>query len=254
MRSKVFIVIVALVLGGVAAVMAAGYLRSARTDIAAQNEPVEVLVAVQDLPRGMTTADLVDRKLIEVKRVPAQFVAADAVSSERVIADQVLAIPVSAGEQLTRSRFEYPAEAGLSYTVPEDMVAISIAVDEVTGVAGLLKAGDSVVVYQSFEPKGRETAVTKVAIAKARVLAVGDDTSAAPDDATQTQDDDGLGGGQQEEKTYQTVTLALNPRDAASTAFAQQFGTIHLGLLPENAEPPAATLSPTTFKSVGAGR
>lgn len=254
MRSKILIVVLALALGGTAAVLAAGYLRSARTDLAAQNEPVEVLVAQQDLPRGMTTRDLVERELITVEKVPAQFVAADAISSQRVIEDQVLATPVSAGEQLTRSRFEYPAEAGLSYSVPEGLVAISVAVDDVTGVAGLLKAGDSVVVYQSFEPDGKDSAITKVAIAKAKVLAVGTNTSAAPKQET-AEKKQGLAGNAQEEaeNEYRTVTLALAPKDAASTAFAQEFGTIHLALLATNAEP-SAKLKPTTFTTVGAGR
>lgn len=255
MRSKVLIVVLAVILGGVAAVLAAGYLQSARTDLAAQNEPVEVLIAQQDLPRGMTARDLIERKLIIVKQVPAQFVAADAVSSARIIENQVLATPVSAGEQLTRSRFEYPAEAGLSYSVPEGLVAISIAVDDVTGVAGLLKAGDSVVVYQSFEPDGRASAITKVAIAKARVVAVGANTSAAAKEESKDEGG-GLGGQADEGRTeneYQTVTLALDPKDAEATAFAQEFGTIHLGLLPQNAEP-SPKLAPTTYKTVGAGR
>lgn len=255
MRSKILIVVLALALGGTAAVLAAGYLRSARTDLAAQNEPVEVLVAQQDLPRGMTARDLIERELITVEKVPAQFVAADAISSQRVIEDQVLATPVSAGEQLTRSRFEYPAEAGLSYSVPEGLVAISVAVDDVTGVAGLLKAGDSVVVYQSFEPDGKDSAITKVAIAKAKVLAVGTNTSAAPKQET-AEKKQGLAGSAQEEEAeneYRTVTLALAPKDAASTAFAQEFGTIHLALLATNAEP-SAKLKPTTFTTVGAGR
>src|SRR5512137_2199417 len=125
MRSKVLIIVLALVLGGLAAVFAATYLRSARTDIAAENQPVEVLVATQDLPRGLTAAELMQRKLVELRKVPRQFVSADAISSLRGVQDQVLAVPIGTGEQVTRTRFAYPQDAGLAYSVPEDLVAIS---------------------------------------------------------------------------------------------------------------------------------
>ncbi len=248
MRSKVFIVVVALVLGGIAAVLAAGYLRSARTELASQNEPVEVLVAQQALPRGLSAAELVERDLVKVEKVPAQFVAADAVSSERVIADQVLATAVSAGEQLTRSRFEYPSEAGLSYSVPEGLVAVSFNVDQASGVAGLLKAGDNVIVYQSYQQQGGGEPFTVTAIPKARVLAAGQNTSAAPPE--QDTKDGGLGATEDKTTTeYQTVTLALTPAQAESVVFAETVGKLHLALLSPNAEAPAQT-APTTYRTV----
>lgn len=245
MRSKIVIIVVALVLGGVAAVLAAGYLRSARTDIAAQNEPVKVLVAQQNLPRGLTAAELIERDLVKSEDVPRQFVAGDAVSSERIIADQVLAAPVSKGEQLTKSRFQYPSQAGLSFSVPEDEVAMTIATDEVKGVAGMLKPGDNVVVYSSFKPQGIETAWTQTTVAKARVLAVGDVVTAEQASAPDDEDGGGLLGGDREqaaqsqsEATYRTVTLALSVRDAGRMAFSDAYGTVHLALLGQNAPAP----------------
>lgn len=239
MRSKVLVVVLALVLGGVAAVLAANYLNGARTDLAAQNEPIEVLVAQEDLPRGLSAKELVERDYVKVEKIPAQFVAADAVSSERVLADQVLATPVTEGEQLTRSRFEFPSAAGLSYSVPEEMVAVSCDVQDSSGVAGLLKAGDNVIVFQTYEPAGKPTAFTITAVPKAKVLAVGANTSAAP--AEETESGGGLTGGDQADSgqpAYRTVTLALTPEQAESIAFAQSVGTIHLALLGPNAKAP----------------
>lgn len=257
MRSKVIIVIVAVALGGVAAVLAAGYVQSARTDLAAQNKPVYVLVAQQNLPKGLTAEQLVEQGLVEVKKVPAQFVAGDAVSSERVIAQQVLATPVSEGEQLTRSRFAYPSEAGLSYSVPADLVAVSVAVDEVGGVAGLLKPGDNVAMFASYDPLGKQSAFTRVTIGKARVLAVGASTSA---EARAEDAEQGNGGvlarNREDEQTrgedgeeYRTVTVAVPVAVAEQLAFANEFGTVQLALLPQNAAA-AKTLAPVTFLDV----
>lgn len=241
MRVRIVIIIVAVVLGAAAAVLAVNYVRSARTDVASQSQPVEVLVAQQDLPRGVSAEELVAQGLVKIEEVPARFVAADAVSSERVIADQVLASAVGAGEQLTKSRFSYPADAGLSYTVPEGYVAVSVAVDEVGGVAGLLKPGDSVAVFASFEPMGRPSAFTKTNVGKARVLAVGEQTSAeTPADAGEQDNGSVLAGdgSNAEEKTYRTVTLALTLKQAQEAAFGTEFGIIQLALLPQGAEEP----------------
>jgi pilus assembly protein CpaB len=246
------IVIVAVVLGAFAAVLAANYLRGARADIAGENQPVEVLVAQADLPQGASAEQLVEQGLVKIEQVPARFVAADSVSSERVIANQVLASSVGAGEQLTKSRFDYPAEAGLSYTVPEGFVAVSVSVDDVSGVAGLIKPSDNVIVFASYEPSGRQSAMTKLAIGKARVLAVGEKTSV---ETAQSDEQKGSGGvlgapeTQAEEKIYKTVTLALKASDAQEAAFANEFGTIHLALLPQNSSEPTATAS-ISFKQV----
>lgn len=255
MKSKVLIVVVALGLGGIAAVLAAGYLRSARTDIAAQNQPVEVLVAQQDLPKGLSAETLMKQGMVKSEQVPAQFVAADAVSSQRAVSEQVLATPVSAGEQLTRSRFAYPAEAGLAYSVPEGYVAVSIAVDEVKGVAGLLKPGDNVAVFASFEPSGKDTAFTKTTIGSARVLAIGGKTTTESGSGEQEQGGSVLAGNRQDKGSaregaeYETVTLAVKLPEAEHITFANEFGSIQLALLPQNA-PDTPAPSAITFKEV----
>lgn len=255
MRSKVLIIVLALVLGGLAAVFAATYLRSARTDIAAQNQPVEVLVATQDLPRGLTTEELMQRKLVELRKVPRQFVSADAISSLRGVESQVLAVPIGTGEQITRTRFSYPQDAGLAYSVPEDLVAVSAEVNEVSGVAGLLKPGDYVIVYATMNGgarRGDETARTVVLIPRARVLAVGNkigvESSASLSEQSQQSKGGALNGrGTTGSDVPKTVTLALTTAEAGKLTFAQEEGTTRLALLPASGSklqmPTAITLS-----------
>ncbi len=226
MRSKVIIIVLALVLGGLAAVFAASYLRSARTDIAAGNQPISVLVATQDLPRGLTTEELVKRKLIEERQVPRQFVSADAMSSMRGVENQVLAVPVGAGEQLTRTRFSYPQEAGLAYSVPEDLVAISASIDEVSGVAGLLKPGDYVMVYATLKVPGAKGGNrTVVLIPRARLLAVGSQVGVQTDSSDQKKNSSGgLVNRTASTETPSTVTLALTTTEAGSSRSRRRRG------------------------------
>jgi len=256
MRMKVLIVVVALILGGFAAVLAANYVRGARADVAEESESVTVLVAQEDLPRGMTAEDLVERELVAEEEIPRRFVSADAVSSARVLENQVLAVPVSAGEQLTKTRFQYPAQAGLAYSVPEDYVALSVTVDDVSGVAGLLKPGDNVVVYATFQPQAADAEpFTMMLVARARVLAVGEEISAEPTAEASEQENAGAlaasqaaSGAQRGSPSYGSVTLALSVADAERAVFGEEEGSLHLALLPKNAEEPAAP-SPTGLGS-----
>ena len=151
MRSRLVIIIVALVLGGVAAILAANYLDSARSRIVAESEPVEVLVAAEDIPRGLSAEDLIERELLVIREIPAQFVSSNAVSSERAIRDQILALDMAEGEQVTDASFQYPADVGIAYTIPEGHLALTIPSDEIRGVAGFIKPGDRVSVIASLD-------------------------------------------------------------------------------------------------------
>ena len=82
MRTKVLILVAALVLGAIAAVLAARYLTEARSTIESESEPVEVLVAQEDIPRGVSAEELLANDLIVLEKVPRRFVASGAISSE----------------------------------------------------------------------------------------------------------------------------------------------------------------------------
>ena len=247
MRSKVILIVVALLLGGLAAVFAAQYLNSAQSKIQAQVKPVEVLVAQQDIARGTSADELVEKKLVALEEVPQQFVASGAVSSIRAIAGQVLAVPLSTGEQLTVGRFQFPSEAGLAYNVPEDYVAISIEVDDVNSVSGFVRPGDSVALMATIELPVTATGqgaqqpqpITKTLVPKARVLAVGSRTGVekvqTDEDTAGTFGSASASGGAQ--SGPQTVTIALSQVDAERVVFVENAGasgtrSLWLALLP----------------------
>ncbi|GAB4276781.1 MAG: hypothetical protein Kow0056_07580 [Coriobacteriia bacterium] len=151
MRTRILLIIAALIAGGLAAVFAARYLSEARSQIVEEATPVTVLVAAQDIPRGLSAEELDAQELLVEEEIPAQFVSSDAVSSVKSIEGQVLAVPMAEGEQVTRSKFQYPTEAGLTYTVPAGYLAVTIPTDEIRGVAGFIKPGDTIAVVASFD-------------------------------------------------------------------------------------------------------
>jgi pilus assembly protein CpaB len=241
MRVKILLLIVALILGGLAAVMAAQYLNSARTRIEAESQPMEVLVATEDIPRGVQADDLVERGLIEIQEVPAQFVAAGAISSANAIEGQVLAVPLTEGEQITRSRFQFPSTAGLAYSIPDDYLALTIAVNEVKGVAGLLKPGDHVAAFVTFTSgaeaqsgsEGKE--LTQMLLPRARVLAAGQLLDQFAESGGEEEQPGGLASRQTQQESMRTVTLSLSPVDAERLVFAEEIGNVWLALVPATA-------------------
>ncbi|MDH4139161.1 MAG: Flp pilus assembly protein CpaB [Coriobacteriia bacterium] len=231
MRTKIVILIIAVVLGLFAAFAAVNYVESARSAIAAEEQPVEVLVAQQDLPAGLSAEELIDEDYIALAEMPRRYVADGAVSSIAVIEGKLLTAPLTKGEQVTTGRFSLPTEAGLSFAVPEDYVAVSLPNSASRGVAGLIRPGDSVVVYATFEI---EDAVTKLILPKARVLAVGVSTTSVLGDS----EGEEAGGiaptssrAAAKDEVSSTLTLALSPADAEKLVFAQEEGKVWLALL-----------------------
>ncbi|MFU8891667.1 MAG: Flp pilus assembly protein CpaB [Anaerosomatales bacterium] len=244
MRSKMVILVAAILLGLVAAFFAARYLDSARMRLEADAQPVEVLVAQQELQVGSSADQLLESDQIVVARMPRQYVSDGAVSSPASIEGQVLAFPVSKGEQITAARFKYATEVGLSYAVPKDYVAVSIPNNAVKGVAGLIKPGDHVMVLATFEPgDGIEDAITKVILRKARVIAAGADVTTAESGSTSSPGTEGqaggggvLGGGgtggaREQADAPGTITLAIPPAEAERLVFAEEQGRVWLALI-----------------------
>lgn len=263
MRSRIVIIIVALALGGVAAIMAATYLNSARIRLDAQSQPIEVLVAQEDIQRGVPADELFAKKLVVVQKIPRQFVAADAVSSQRAVDGQVLAVSLTAGEQLTAGRFQYPSQAGLAYSVPSDYIAVSIPVDKVSSVSGLLRPGDMVAVMGTVEQdlKGAKVTATKILVSKARILAVGADSGAGAksDSGAESAGLMNAAARDQNQAEINAVTLALSPADAEKVVFVANEGSgkgdrsLWLALLPVK----ATDITPTngqTAKTALSGR
>lgn len=245
MRTKIVILVVALVLGGLAAVLAARYLTDARSEIVEKNEPVEVFVAQEDIPRGLSAEELIASEMIIIEKVPARYVAAGAVSSERALEGHVLAMPLSAGEQVTTGRFELPSTAGLAYSIPADYIALSVPVDEVKGVSGLLKPGDHVTLFAHFEAGPDGDALTKMLVNDTKVLAVGGTIRQSQDVTEETQADGGVlaTSRTQDEKelNVRTVTIAVSPLIAEKIVFAEEEGEVWCALLPATGEEIEAT-------------
>jgi len=246
MRSRLIIIVVAVVLGGVAAFLAVQYLQAQQARITQGTELVTVLVAGQDLPVGMTGEEVLSKGYVAQRQIPRQYVAASAVSSRAALNGKVVAQPVSRDEQVTSGMFKYAVDVGLASSTPKDYVAISIPYEPSRGVGGMLRPGDSVAVFGTFSGIATKGTVTKLMLAKVKVLAIGAQLGAAAQGGTvsNTVSLSNVGGDSQ---SASTITLALTPADAEKLVFAEENAKVWLALFsptdPNMPVTPGATLA-----------
>ena len=131
------------------------------------------------------------------------------------------------------------AGAGLSATIPEGMRAVSVAVNDVIGVAGFVGPGTSVDVLVTGTIPGASQSgaqyVTRTILENIRVLAAGQKVE---------QDVDG------KPQTVPVVTLLVSPQDAATLTMASTEGKIQLALrntIDVNSPAPAAGAAGGSF-------
>jgi pilus assembly protein CpaB len=104
---------------------------------------------------------------------------------------------------------------GLSVRVPPNMRAMSMNINDVTGVSGFVLPGDRVDVLVTVENVGgANVAVTKTILQDLEVLAAGV--------KTETKNNHNI--------TVQTVTVLLDPEGAEKLALGVQQGKVHLSL------------------------
>lgn len=235
MKSRLWIVVIALVLAGVAAVVSASYLKDARGKIASESQPIEVLVAQEDIPQGTSADEMVAKDMVVLQEVPRRYTAAGAVSTAKAITGMVLNTPLTRGQQVTGEQFSAPDVAGLAFSIPKQQMALTIPVDEVTGVGGLVKPGDHIVLYATFSPgpKG-EKDLTKMLIPDTKVLAVG--RSLRSEQAAARDSKDGVmsssRGENADSQVAETLTIAVDPVDVERVVFAEETARVWCALIP----------------------
>ncbi len=133
-------------------------------------------------------------------------------------ANRALITPVAENELIIESKLSpKEAGAGLPATIPEGMRALSVAVNEVVGVAGFVIPGTMVDVLVTGSVVGSrdQNNITRTILENVRVLAAGQKIE---------QDREG------KPQTVPVITLLVTPADAAKLAMASTEGKIQLAL------------------------
>ena len=198
----------ALAIGVIAALAANRFLAGRIEAIEARSRgaTVEVVVARHRLAKGQAvTADNV-----ALRAVPANFAHSNALTQENfaTMAGRTLAHELQAGEMLLAGLLQPSRPATFSARVDAGRRAVTIAVDEINSISGLLDPGDTIDLIVGLERRGRK--MTLPLLQGVQVMATG-----------QRLVDDPQTG---ERRQYATVTLDLTPSQAAALVGAREGG------------------------------
>ncbi len=203
-----------------------------------------VVIAATDIPAYST----ITAEMITFKQMPEGSAHPYAARSIDEVIGYVTESDIIAGEEILPSKLKQlgQTESGLSYIIPEGMRAITVAVDEISGIGGFIQRGDYVDILSytttSYQPESTDptlteeeaaaqeatgTQATTVVVAQnICIAAIG--TSLANVSSSST---DGSVG-------YGSVTLYVTPEDAMRVIQAEKSGAIILALRASNDHTP----------------
>lgn len=209
---------IALILSLATSVLVYQYLKgSSKTGLKAD---VPVVVAKVDIPaKTKITAEMVQ----EI-RMPAQYIQPGTVTDLKSLLGITTREKIAAGEQITERRLFIEGKAvGFTGVIPSDKRAVTVAVTEVTGVAGFVKAGDFVDVIATFDKGDTGEHTSNLILQNVLVLAANRETEYSDGEPTKEKKD---------VVKAATVTLAVAPEEAAKLAVSEEKGKIRLALRP----------------------
>ena len=196
-----------------------------------QANQASVLVAKEDIARGVP----IEASMLDVAIVPTKYIQPQAVTSLDRVAGMTTITTISKGEQITLNKLITSKDAGgesLAMATPLGKRAITISVDGINAVGGMIKPGDYVDVTAMIpmpfmNQQGQQSAqpVGMPLFQNVLILAIGHETVSA--------------GGQGESSRYKKeekkevsplVTLALTPQEANLISFVQEQSKIRLTL------------------------
>ena len=214
--------VVSVVLGAIAVIAMKSYIDREKSSTTAKWEMVQVVVAKRQLRVGTKIA----HDDVAAHEIPAQSVTPDMIPPGKVslYVGREIGRTVDRGGFIMESDFARPS-VSVSAGIPAGKRLLSIPVDQVSGVSGLIKPSSRVEVYftvsKNSSRPGERDVKTVLLLSSVAVHAVDERTMDMPANDTARR-----------AKSYTTVTLVVTPQEAALLASAQDIGHLTLALRP----------------------
>jgi pilus assembly protein CpaB len=173
----------------------------------------QVLIAVVTIPENTR----ITNDMVKLGEVPREAIHRGAATNLESVIGGITSQKIYEGEQVLKSKIKKGdgSSGKVSYSIPENMRAITIGVDTVTGVSGFIRAMDRVdiiaITLNEEEGKPRETAT--LILENVEVLAVGLDPNSISQDYNPAE-------------PVSVITLLTTPKDAVKLSLAGTAGKI----------------------------
>ena len=206
------------------------YIQSRVSAIEAANAQVEFVKQVvprQDLPGGAHLST----ETVAVRAIPKQWAYAGALMPDQLarFENAALLTPARAGQPILWSQLVPQGPQVLSGRLEPGRRAMTVAVDEVSSVAGMIRPGDRIDLLVSIRQNTRVTLLPL--LQRTLVMATGTQTGAT------VSADAGPEG-----RSYNNMTLDVTPEDARRVFAARELGRLTAILRPaaDEEDPPSA--------------
>lgn len=236
-RAVLIIGILAVAVGAVAATFLYTYLKSQEELVREAVETEQVVVASKAIVTGTT----IDAAVIREIEWPKAAVPEGALLNSSDAIGRVALMSIQPGDPITSVKL-MPKEGLpgiMSYRIPPGRRAMTVGVDQVSGVAGFITPGNMVDVVVTTKPSGYKDPVSKIFLQDVPVLATGQVIEQLPDGKP---------------VIVPTVTLDVSPEDAEDLALASNEGKLQLILRRSGETGEVLTTGATVKEIVGERR
>lgn len=200
-----------ILLGIISVFLVNQYIKNKEKTIYAGMELVTVIAAVKEIPAGAT----ISKDMFSPRKVPEKFVHGNAIAPKdfNLLVGQTLNFPLKRRDTLLWSDLGKQAVKGrweLADRVTKGERALSIAVDNISGVSGFLRPNDRIDLLGTFRSQEDGTEATITLLQNMTIMATGTSMSGM-----------GVPPG-----NYGTLTLLVTLEEAELLIFAQRQGQL----------------------------
>jgi pilus assembly protein CpaB len=212
-KAVIVVSIFALLFAGIAAWLTYGYLQQEMSSVKAV-QPQKIVVAATDIPIGTT----ITQPQLRETTWPKDSIPPGSAQLTQSVIGRLAIRPINKGDAVTEQKLKpksgAPGSGFMTYVVPQGHRAVTVAVNEVAGVAGFLTPNDRVDVVLTTQLPGSDNKenVSKIVLENIPILATGQVTD------------------QKDGKpvVVPTVTLDLTPVNSEKLVLSASKGTLQL--------------------------
>ena len=202
-------------------------------NLAAENEKMTPVVEMRTIIAAKTdipARTVIKEEMLQMKEVPTELVPSDAIIDKAKIINTPAKTDIFADDVITeRKLLEDLKQLTFVGSIPPDCRAISIGINEITGVDGFAKAGDKVDLLL-VETDANKSATTNILLQDVLLLSINKNMNKNSDAATS--EDGKVTTAAIENPSI--ATLALRPDEVLKLLSASKLGEIYLMLRPQN--------------------
>lgn len=208
LQKKHIVLVVAIAFGGLGAYGANVYLNSQMEEIRKlDGATVPVIVAKEDLPAGTGLSP----ETVSIRNIPGEWVQSGAVKPEEFdsIDNALLKVPLNRGEMIMWPMIEKADDRAVAAMVAKGRRAITLSVDEISSLSGMLKPGNLVDLIVTDDQQ--DNPVSFPLLQQVRVIATG----------AKLHQQEG-----NDAESYTTITLDTTPEEARKIIAARDGGRV----------------------------